>query len=650
LQALALRTKNIYTTNLVEVKSSGTEIFVDIESIPEQRFHYLIGVLVISPDGQQYHPFWADEVSDERNIWIKFLEFLRGYPSAQIFHYGSYEKKVFMELSIRYDTNVDEILERLCNLNGFIYGRIYFPTRSNRLKDICSYIGCVWSAEDANGLNSIVWRNSYDKLKEAKIREDLILYNKEDCFNLNELKSVVSHICSNDSIAFGVMAANDENQLLSATSKEIVSELTSIVKSAHGKYEQSKISLKNRIKSKKKLEQQKKNGLIKKPKLKVEKIIRVARGRMCPIHKRKLSPTNIISEVTIIDLLYTSRGLKRTNIRYWGYKGRCPNCSYRHNPPRLRKLGRNAKYGSGLKAWIAYQRLTMRLPLGKITQLLEDSFGLEISDGVINHLLKKVSSDYKITENYIFRAMMKSSIIHVDETLVNIQGKTQYVWVFTDGIHVFFKLTPTRDSSVVHEILDGFGGVLISDFFPGYDSIKCSQQKCWVHLIRDINNDMRKSPFDSELEMFVLELRNMIIPIFDAVSKYGLKKRNLNKFRASVDKFYESHVDGKCYASDIVNKYLKRLIRYRHSLFVFLERDHIPWNNNMAERALRHLAVQRKISGSFFASGMSDYLVMLGVMQTCRFQNKPFLAFLMSGSKNVDEFKGKKNIIGWMMK
>jgi hypothetical protein len=51
----------------------------------------------------------------------------------------------------------------------------------------------------------------------------------------------------------------------------------------------------------------------------------------------------------------------------------------------------------------------------------------------------------------------------------------------------------------------------------------------------------------------------------------------------------------------------------------------------MAERALRHLAVQRKISGSFFASGMSDYLVMLGVMQTCRFQNKPFLAFLMSG-------------------
>jgi hypothetical protein len=69
----------------------------------------------------------------------------------------------------------------------------------------------------------------------------------------------------------------------------------------------------------------------------------------------------------------------------------------------------------------------------------------------------------------------------------------------------------------------------------------------------------------------------------------------------------------------------------------------------MAERALRHLAVQRKISGSFFASGMTDYLILLGVMQTCRFQNKPLLEFLMSVEKDIDPFKGKKNIKGWIM-
>ena len=58
--------------------------------------------------------------------------------------------------------------------------------------------------------------------------------------------------------------------------------------------------------------------------------------------------------------------------------------------------------------------------------------------------------------------------------------------------------------------------------------------------------------------------------------------------------------------SEILKKYQKRFIRYQNKLFVFLEQDGISWNNNMAERALRHLAVQRKISGSFFKKGMIE--------------------------------------------
>ena len=61
------------------------------------------------------------------------------------------------------------------------------------------------------------------------------------------------------------------------------------------------------------------------------------------------------------------------------------------------------------------------------------------------------------------------------------------------------------------------------------------------------------------------------------------------------------------------------------------------------------IAIFGKISGYFFASGMTDYLVLLGITQTCRFQNKPLLSFLMSGEKDVDHFKGKKNIRGWQM-
>ncbi|MCY7392423.1 MAG: hypothetical protein LH647_13355, partial [Leptolyngbyaceae cyanobacterium CAN_BIN12] len=51
---------------------------------------------------------------------------------------------------------------------------------------------------------------------------------------------------------------------------------------------------------------------------------------------------------------------------------------------------------------------------------------------------------------------------------------------------------------------------------------------------------------------------------------------------------------------------------------------------------------QRTISGSFSKTTTKDYLLLLGIKQTCRFQNKPFLKFLLSGEKNIDSFKAPR--------
>jgi hypothetical protein len=50
---------------------------------------------------------------------------------------------------------------------------------------------------------------------------------------------------------------------------------------------------------------------------------------------------------------------------------------------------------------------------------------------------------------------------------------------------------------MVEELLTDFKVILISDFYPAYDSLKCRHQKCWVHLIRDLNDDLYKlmSPY-----------------------------------------------------------------------------------------------------------------------------------------------------------
>lgn len=206
-----------------------------------------------------------------------------------------------------------------------------------------------------------------------------------------------------------------------------------------------------------------------------------------------------------------------------------------------------------------------------------------------------------------------------------------------------FKLEKNREAIIAHEFFSDYKGIVISDFYPGYDTVGSKQQKCWVHLIRDINDDLWRSPFDTEFEAFVVELRNLLIPIMETVQKHSLKKRYLNKFQKSVDKFYKKVIDNQNYKSELVVKYQKRFKKYRNSLFTFLEHDGVPWHNNTAESAIRHLSVQRKISTPFFETGASRYLLLLGIMQTCKFQNKSFLKFLLSEEKDVDQFKQSKH-------
>ncbi|MCX7207376.1 MAG: IS66 family transposase [Proteobacteria bacterium] len=659
LQALALRTGNVYLHgDATLIPSASVEIFLDIEVLPETEFHYLIGIVVANQDSLERHQYWADSKADEAAIFAKMIILLNCHPTSPIFHYGNFERVVITKLGKTYDTPIDTILTRLFNVNTCIFGKIYFPVRSNGLKEICNFIGLPWSSPGASGLQSIVWRYRYDETQDEKFCNLLLAYNYEDCENLRLLVVRLREIATNGKHSVDIRFAEIEGGSLSEQASTIVFQFKKLLVSAHGKYEQSKIILKKVSKAnsssvlagKQAGVLARENARNKHNTRKVDKTIKVRRGRTCPKHPgRLLKPTEIESTRTIIDLIFTPRGVKKVVTRYIGKQGYCSACHSQYSPPAIRRLGSVQNYGHGFQAWVAYHRMALRLPIDKITQLIEDVFFEKISSSQVYALFEQLSRYYVFSENLLLKKILSSAIIHADETTVNILGSSQYIWVITDGTHVVFRHTEGRDATVIHKLLDGYKGVLCSDFYSGYDSVECAQQKCWAHLIRDLNDDLRKSPFDIELETFVSAVRDLIVPIFEATEKYGLKVRNLAKFHKSVDHFYDHQIIGKTYRSDLMITYQKRFLKYRDKLFVFLDRDGVPWNNNMAERALRHIAVQRKISGSFGKGGTLRYLIFLGITQSCRFQEKSLLQFLLSGEKDIDEFKGKGEFVGWRM-
>ena len=122
---------------------------------------------------------------------------------------------------------------------------------------------------------------------------------------------------------------------------------------------------------------------------------------------------------------------------------------------------------------------------------------------------------------------------------------------------VFYLFRPNREADFLHELLKDFKGVLVSDFYPGYDSLPCQQQKCLVHLIRDMNEDLFKNQFNREYVELVQEFGKLLRMIVEATKKYGLKKLHLNKYKIDVEIFLNK-VLNKEYETELSIGYQKR--------------------------------------------------------------------------------------------
>lgn len=647
LQALALRTGKIYLHETPIIPTNAVELFLDIEGVPDEGFYYLIGLIVVSQEGIKNYSFWADTHDDEAAIFRNFLAVAASYGSAPIYHYGSYEQKALSQIANRYGVKTDLIEKRLININSLIYGKVYFPSKSNRLKDLGIQVGATWDSPEASGLQSLVWRYQWEKTREDQFKIKLLNYNQEDCqalkLLLEELRNIGEVAMTRNDVEFALKP----KQISTEVGNVIHTRLETIIVSAHEeKYLFNRIKIRHTLGSTKdEKPPTKKQEPISARKIPATggKTIRVPRKRHCSRKKHTvLIATDEVAEHAIIELFFTKSGCKKSIVRYVGKKAYCPTCGARYLPPFI-QLVQHQIFGHQFQSWIVNQRIVMRLPLNSIIMEIFDLFNEHLSEASIDSFIQQFAKNHAHTEKNILKKILQSDFIHADETKINIQGINQYAWVLTDGTHVVFWLTETRETTVLQELLKDYKGILVSDFYGGYDAFTCRQQKCLVHLLRDLNEDLWKNPFNLEYEKFVAEVSNLFALIFDDVYKYGLKKRHLGKHVKSVNRFYERtiSVHSKC---ELVEKYSKRFERYRDSLFTFLEGDGIPWNNNMAERAIRHLAIQRKISGYFTKAGAERYLLLLGIAQSCRFQNKSFLRFLLSGEMDVDKFNEKKHL------
>jgi predicted RecB family nuclease len=578
LKALAIREKKIYIVGSPELKIEGTPVYLDVEGLPDRDFYYLIGVRIGNGESAVQHSLWADAVEDERKIWREFLDILETVERPVLIHYGSYETTFFKRMSESYESPPEgsvavKSITSAINMLSVTFAHIYFPTYSNGLKEIADWLGFKWSGLNPSGTQSIVWRREWDKLGVAHLKQRLLIYNSEDCAGLELIANTVLRVCNYlvkpDSISSPFPNVSHADSLPSRETmfpkfSSPIEALEAINKAASWDYQRDRIYIRT-DKQLKRNEMRRNSKVV--PTGHINREYVFERPRICPYCGRTGESAYKATRI-LYDLRFSRFGVRRWAVRYRFHYSYCHSCHRCFGKPK--EFWEGTHYGRNVVALLVFKVIELCESQRAAAQDMNTMFRLGISDRQVYHLKVSAAKIFEETRQSILLHMVKGPMIHADETRINLHGKSGYVWVFATFCEVAYFYAESREGDILQKLLSGFNGVLVSDFYAAYDSFPCPQQKCLIHLVRDLNDTLLDHAYDEEVKGIVTSFAELLKIIVQTIDRRGLKRHFLRKHIVEVERFYRK-LSRTTYMSETALKCKERFEKNRNKLFTFLE-------------------------------------------------------------------------------
>jgi predicted RecB family nuclease len=640
LKALAIKKAQIHIVGSPSLSIEGTPVFMDVEGMADRNFYYLVGLRHAVQGAPVEHSFWANRLEDERDMWRDCLRAIKQIDNPQIVHYGAYEGRFLKRMRERYQPGaedaefVDRLIDTSVNLLAVIYGRIYFPTYSNGLKDIARLLGFEWTWQQGSGTAAMLFRRCWELTSDDDLRRKLITYNIEDCRAATMVTEALTRICANGETGctgnLGTVNVGSLEVGFQRTFGKFASampEFEKINAAAYWDYQRTRVF----VRTNKTLQRGLKRTLTRVKKVAVEKEVKIEdKPSFCSRCGKSQFWTYGGKSHVVFDLKFTRRGIKRWALRYRYNMYRCSAC--RTDTTIYR---RDSKYGPNLRAYVIYLLIEMRLSHQQAAEHVATVFNVNMLTTKVSEMKSTMAKKYEPMYRMILEEIARGSLVHADETKGVVYGGGHYVWIFANMTSVAYVYSASRDASVLNNVLAEFKGVLVSDFYGGYDGMPCRQQRCLIHLMRDINEDILKHPFNEELTFVAKRFGALLREIVATIDAYGLKKGHLRKHKRPAEQFLDDVAALQC-TTEVSSSLQKRINKNRDRLFTFLDYDNVPWNNNNAEHAVRAFTRLRNVMVTSTPKGTAEYCVLLSVQQTLRCRGIGFLDFLRSGRIAMD--------------
>jgi len=382
---------------------------------------------------------------------------------------------------------VGRLIDHSVNLLGRIYGKIYFPTFSNSLKEIGRYLGFEWRWGRASGAAALLLRKAWELGAEDGFKRELVGYNMDDCRAAATVADALARICDGGASGLSTVDVSSLDVGFQHHWGRFVAALPEFEKinnAGYWDYQREKIYIRGNRSLQRATNRKRTN---RRPTLPVNTTVTPSRPGKCPTcNSTRVSMIGSHRRI-VLDMRFSRGCVRRWVVRYVVDHYKCSDCnssfaSDNHN------LGRS-RFSANALAYVVYNLIELHIPQYKLPGIMKKMFDYPLGQTTINRIVQKMAERYRETYDEILQRLSRGRLIHADETHVSVKGKDSYVWVFTSMEDVIYIWSKTRENVIITEILKDFQGVLISDFYSAYDSAACPQQKC-----------LMLNPFDARFE------------------------------------------------------------------------------------------------------------------------------------------------------
>lgn len=314
----------------------------------------------------------------------------------------------------------------------------------------------------------------------------------------------------------------------------------------------------------------------------------------------------------------------------------CPDChahtSSTSSAPKY--VSAPVQYGPRIKALSVYLKSYQLLPFKRCSELIHALFGGTLCEGTLANMIKEVSASLDGSLASIIDMLVGAKVAHFDETGASVMGNQYWVHVASTEKITLYTIHEKRGTTAMDAmgVLPKFTGIALHDHWkPYFKYTDCNHGLCNAHHLRELTfvHEVLGQDWAKLMKDLLLRIK-VDVDVAIASKRTALDTKEIVRFIRSYNTIIAKGLAENPLPFPVPGKrgrpkdtksgnLVRRLKDYRREALAFMYDFSVSFDNNLAERDIRMMKVQQKISGTFRGSdGGNDFCRIRSYLSTAR--------------------------------